>query len=211
MMKYLIITIFLTFNFVYCQNNQIDYNNFNGEKANIIISKKYSFARLYDYKLNSKDFDSLIVKLYDINISENILAKKYSEKLSFNKTDSIIFSISLNSKLDIDVHNKRYSFINFSLKENDNLTKSKVMIFVKENETWQENSVVTKELDILKRIMENSTVSMLYAFYSNSNNKNYPEISSLKKLVKNGDLLDTEKLARVLSDNRQLLSKYIDN
>ena len=209
-MKHITIIALLVVQFSYSQTRQVDYGQFIGEKAKIVISKKYSFSRLYDYKINSQNFDSLAIKPFNTNIPENILTTKYASNLAVNKKDSIVFAINLLSKLDINIQDKRFTFIKYKIKENDKLTDSKVFIVTREDEIWQENLLNSEEINVLKSIVENSTINILYAFYNKRDSKRYPEINELKKLVKKGDLLDVEELAETLKENKLILTKYID-
>jgi len=210
-MKYIAIIILLIAQFSYSQTGQVDYSQFIGEKAKIVISKKYPFSRLYNYKINSQNFDSISVKPFNTNIPENVLTTKYASNLAVNKKDSIMFAINFLSKLDIDIQDKRFAFIKYKIKENDKLTDSKVFTAIREDKIWQENALESAEINILKSIVENSSVNILYAFYNKRDSKKYPEINKLKPLVKDANgVLNIEKLAKVIKENKSTLSKYLE-
>jgi len=210
-MKYIIYIFILIYNISYSQQQKIDYTQFKGEKANITISKKYTFSKLYDYKINSQNLDSLVTKPFNKNIPERVLTTKYALKLSDNKNKKIVFAINLISNLKIDIKDKRFVFIKYKIKEEEKRSESKIIIITKENNLWKESSLVSNEITIIQSIMLNSSVSLLYKFHGSTDNKKYPEINKLKPLAKNGSVLDIQKLEKVLIENQTALKKYLDN
>jgi hypothetical protein len=56
-----------------------------------------------------------------------------------------------------------------------------------------------------------ASVNMIFKFYNNRDNPKYPEINKLKPQVKDGaGVLNIEKLAQVLNENKSQLQKYLD-
>ena len=210
-MRKIVYLIVLICHFSFSQNEEIDFDSFKGEKSEIIITKKFKYSRLYDYKIESENGDSLMIKQYVENIPENLLALKYNAKLEKNQPRNIVFAISLISKLEIDVNQDSFVFIKYKLKESDNLSSPKVIVLKSNNTNWKESFSDQRTVKYLKDIIENTNVRILYSFYSKRNNKRYPEINKLKPLVKDANgVIIIEKLAKVIKDNKTSLSKYLE-
>lgn len=205
-------TAFIVFIFISNVSfSQVDYNEFKGEKSKISFTKAFTFANLYDYKVNAFHLDSLVVGQFDSNYSESILTKKYSEELSVNTDDVVAFTIVLYSKLSIDIQDIRHDFIKYKTNNEGEISEMKILVIVKNDNTWEENAVETKEINVLKEVLLNSDVDLLFEFYGSGDSSDYPEINALKPLTKdaNGALI-IEKLHQVLKDNQSSLSKYLD-
>jgi hypothetical protein len=187
--------------------SQIDYAQFEGKKGKISFFKEYSLSNIYDYNLDAENKDSLIVRLLNGNHPEALISKKYSSEFLKNINDSIVFSIKLKTRLIIEIQNKEHSLISYKTSKNEMVS---VIDYVNDN-GWLENTDNNKELDLMKSILKNSNSNIIFEFYNRKNNKNYPEINTLKPLVKNENgILDIEKLAQVIKENKSTLSKYID-
>jgi len=210
MKKIITLIIVLSFALSFAQNKKVDYSIFLGRKAKAVIAKEYKFSNLYDYKINAQKVDSLIVKPYNINIPEKALTDKYLDNLKVNKKDSIIFTVNLFSKLSIDINNKRYTFIKYRINNKELTEENQVFIAVKENNLWQEQIANTKELQLLESIMLYSSFSLLFKFFSHTDNPKYPEINKFKPLVKIYNSLEITKLEKVLRENESILKKYIE-
>ncbi|WP_159289956.1 hypothetical protein [Tenacibaculum maritimum] len=74
------------------------------------------------------------------------------------------------------------------------------------------NNDIVKYNTLLKVLIK-MNFEVFINFYSNEkNNRNYPEINKLKPFVKDANgVLNIEKLAKVLEENKTLLAKYLDN
>ncbi|CAA0189441.1 hypothetical protein [Tenacibaculum maritimum] len=206
----------LTNLYVFSQKETINYKKLNGETSKIKISSKYSFSNLYDYQVNSKNFDSIVTKPYRNNrLSEHLLTAKFKNKFEKNLPDAIVFSLRLISKLSIDIKDIRYEFIKFEEIDSGGFNDPKTSrIFITERQNNIRNEVVNKtnEVSLFESILKTSNVNVLFQFYNERNSKKYAEINKLKPLVKDpkGNL-NIKKLAKVLEENKTLLAKYLDN
>lgn len=188
-------------------HSQVDYSKFEGIKSKISINKEFSLANIYDYKYDAKEDDSLLVKSFDVPSLESALSKKYTEKFSRN-VDSTVFSVKLITRLIVEVDNEKNYLISF--KTSDNQTKQ-VLNFKKENLNFKEAYNSTKEIDLLKSILQNSNAFIVFQFYNKRMDSNYPEINKLKPLTKNEQgILDIEKLENVIRENKSSLDKYLE-
>lgn len=209
-MKYIYTIILLNISlFINSQTKAIDYKSLKGEKSKIKISKKYTFSKIYDYRINSKNLDSLLVKPFNNNLPENILTSKFENQLLQNKPDSISFSLRLFSKLSVDIKRTRYVFIKYQ-QANNMLSTNEILILKRNEDNWQEINNKSPEIQFFETIMKNSSVNVLFQFYNKKDSKRYPEVNKLKFQTKDikGNL-DIEKLAKTLEKNRDVLSKYI--
>ncbi|WP_407265102.1 hypothetical protein R5N98_04330 [Tenacibaculum maritimum] len=206
----------LTNLYVFSQKETINYKKLNGETSKIKISSKYSFSNLYDYQVNSKNFDSIVTKPYRNNrLSEHLLTAKFKNKFEKNLPDAIVFSLRLISKLSIDIKDIRYEFIKFEEIDSGGFNDPKTSrIFITERQNNIRNEVVNKtnEVSLFESILKTSNVNVLFQFYNERNSKKYAEINKLKPLVKDpkGNL-NIKKLAKVLEENKTLLAKYLDD
>ena len=98
--------------------------------------------------------------------------------------------------------------ISFETSENN---EKRVLTYNLINSNFIEKNSSNKEINLLEDILKNSTASILFEFYSKNKNSKYPEINNLKSLTKNEQgILDIEKLAKVLKENKSSFSKYLD-
>ncbi|WP_010182785.1 hypothetical protein [Aquimarina agarilytica] len=189
--------------------SQIDYSKYEGSKGKIRFFKEYSFSNIYDYSIDSEQKDSLITKVIRGNNPEALISKKYSSKFSQSKTESTSFKIKLKTRLIVTINNTKHSLISYKSSDNN-----KVIItdyYLDDDSTFKENTRSNDEINLLKSILENSNANLLFEFYNRRNNENYPEINKLKSQAKNSDgILDIKKLAKVLEENKAILSKYLD-
>ncbi|WP_407267605.1 hypothetical protein [Tenacibaculum maritimum] len=201
---------------MFSQKETINYKKLNGETSKIKISSKYSFSNLYDYQVNSKNFDSIVTKPYRNNrLSEHLLTAKFKNKFEKTLPDAIVFSLRLISKLSIDIKDIRYEFIKFEEIDSGGFNDPKTSrIFITERQNNIRNEVVNKtnEVSLFESILKTSNVNVLFQFYNERNSKKYAEINKLKPLVKDpkGNL-NIKKLAKVLEENKTLLAKYLDD
>jgi len=196
--------------FGYSQS-QVDFSKFKGQEGKFSFTREYSYSNLYNYKINAFKEDSIVVKSFGKNIPEEILVKTYGNDLALNTKDSLQSYIILYSKLSIEVQNNMHAFIKYKLFKDGNPSDFKVIDVFNDGLTWRENTTTNKEINILKNIMLMASVNMIFKFYNNRDNPKYPEINRLKPQVKDGaGVLNIEKLAQVLNENKSQLQKYLD-
>jgi len=204
-----IIYLFIFLNLIMIQKtfSQTDYTQFEGKKGSISFFKKYEFSNVHDYNINTPGRDSTLTKILKGSYPEARISQKFSSKFLKNTKDSIIFSIALRTRLIIESHGKKHSLISYLTSDK---TTANIIDYIFEK-SWKENSTTDIEIDFIKTILENADANIIFKFYNDSDNSKYPEINKLKPLVKNenGDL-DIEKLARVIKENKSVLSKYLD-
>lgn len=192
--------------------SQIDYNDFRGTQSTIIFSKQYPFANLYDYGLSSKVGDSIILKSYGYEISEEALMRKYNQIFKSNSTDTSLSKIILRSRLILDIDNERHVFIKYKLVTNGvRAINFEVVDLVNSNGLWKEAKSSNEELEAIKSVFLNATVETIYAFYNKKDDPNKPETNKLKPLVKNDlGVLDIKLMDSVIKKNRNSLTKYLE-
>lgn len=196
--------------FGYSQS-QMDFSKFKGQEGKSSFTRQYSYSNLYNYKINAFREDSIVVKSFGENIPEEILVKTYGNDLALNTKDSLQAYIILYSKLSIEVQNNIHAFIKYKLYKNGNPSDFKVIDVFNDGLIWRENTTTNKEINVLKNIMLMASVNMIFEFYNDMDNPKYPEINKLKPQVKDGAwVLNIEKLAQVLNENKSQLQKYSD-
>lgn len=207
-MKYLYIIVFL----ILSQSlfSQLDYKTFEGEKGKISFNKKYSYTRIYDYKINASKEDSIISRSLSSTIPEGLLTKEYEENLFNNKPDSVVFEVIMLSKLRVDINTKRLCLIKYKTRSNNQTSESKLFQAIKEEGVWNVSTSTDNEIQLLKQIFLNTDVNMLFEFYNSGDNKDYADINTLKPQVKESNgVINIKKLANIISENKAVLQKYL--
>lgn len=188
-------------------NSQIDYSKFKGQNGKIKFLKEYSLSNIYDYGIDAiEKNDSLIKNILNDDYPEALISKKYSPEFLNNTVDSLRFYVKLRTRLIINMDNKVHYLISYSTSIDKNPS---VVDYVSNEANWTENTTSSNELKLLISILKNSTANIIFEFYNNKNNQHYPEINKLKALTKNAKgVLNIQKLAQVLRENKAILSKY---
>ena len=195
-----------------CLLSQLDYNSFKGEKSKISFNKEYTYSNIYDYRVNAKYEDSLMIRKYKINTPEGILSNKYSLELSENKKDSVVFEVILHSKLMVDINRERHCFIKYKTRKDNKSSDIKIVNLTKEKDTWRENTDTNNEIEKTKQVFLYTDVNMLFEFYNYFDNPNFPELNNLKPLVKESNgTLNIGKLYDVIMQNKATLNQYLEN
>lgn len=186
--------------------SQIDYTKFEGEKSKISIFKEYEYANLYDYASNSSKKDSVVSKQLLGVSPEALLTNKFNTELAINTKDSISFTINLVTRFKINIDNQNHTFISYTTSKTPSV---RVVDFVYNDKQWIENTNENEQINYLKVILKNVNAFILFQFYNDEDNSNYPEINRLKVLAKNKEgILDIKKLAKVIEENKVSLIKY---
>ena len=191
-------------------HSQIDYESFQGGKSKITFNKKYTFANIYDYRINAVGGDSLVARKLSQTIPEGALTQKYRSEISLNQPDSVAFEISMHSKYSVGINDVRHCFIKYRLKENETTSEQKMVHVVENAGNWTESPINTPELQDLQNVFTFADVEMLFQFFNDRNDSDYPEINNLKPSTKTADgSLDIVKLLAVFNENRDALSAYL--
>ncbi len=200
-----LITILFMVNNLSCQ--EIDYKKFLGKSSKVSIFKEYDYANLYDYSANSKNLDSIITKTTRGNTPEDLLNFKFNKQFEKNK-DSIVFKLHLLTRLKINIDNTDLSIISYKTSQNPKIS---IANFKYVDKNWEELNTINEQINYLDNILKYANVTMIFEFYNDEDNPNYPEINKLKPLVKNSEsILDIRKLAEVIEKNKNSLAKYLE-
>lgn len=193
-------------------NSQIDFSLYEGERSTVLIEKVYSLINIYDYQIEKAGKDSLII---GNNLQDNLLQElynKYQNELDRNTTDSVQFTLSLNSRYIIEINKVTYAVIKYKT-YNSNGDSSEYLLdrFVFKDQNWSEFTTENQELDKFTMLFENSTIDLLFQFYNYRDNRKYPVVNELKPSVKNEKgLLELDKLTTVIIENKEKLSSFFE-
>ncbi len=191
--------------------SQLDYEKFKGKQGKITFNKEYTYANLYDYKTNASKEDSIITSFLSTTIPEGLLTNNYSTELSNNKKDSVVFEIILYSKLVVDINMERICLIKYKTQLENRKSKDKLLKAAKTGDSWTLLSTSNTEIKLLEQIVLKTSVNMLFQFYNYRDDPNYEEINRLKPEIKDDKgVINIKKLAEVISKNRAVLQKYMD-
>ncbi|UZO79837.1 hypothetical protein NBT05_12845 [Aquimarina sp. ERC-38] len=197
------IIFFICFFNLYTQ--EVDYSAFKGKDVKLNHSSKVIRPHILNYNYYpSKGIDSIAYKPNLLGQSENVLYNKYKQDLEANSNSKIL----LEYKFTYGSEANFTSIIKFrvlSLNESE----SKILILKKVDGEWKE--IKKSKYSSFEIIMKNLDIEIFWQFYNSSDNPNYPEINKLKPLVKDASgVLNIEKLAQVIEENKAKLNKYLD-
>ncbi len=206
-----VMRLIITLLFIYVHHlgfPQIDYNAFQGKQSSISYSKVYSFANFYDYQPDASGKDSIIIESYGSVIPEEGLVLKYQDNFQKNKKDTIVFGIILKTRLKIEVNNVMHVFIKYKLLNNNIVSEDYELVdLIKTDDMWIENQRSDQELESLQNLLRFINADLMFKFFGESDNPNYPIVNELKSLVKNEKgILDIRKMENVLKQNRDRLN-----
>lgn len=171
----------------------------NNDQEGKLVSVDYSFGlndisycNFYEYKIDENTFlDNTKLRALKQGFEEDGFYKDENSPGNYLKIKSLL-----------------------SLRWKDNIETLICYSVIKDNES--ENNLIYSTEKHLETINNIDLVLKLsndafWEFYNNKDNSNYPEINKLKPLVKDdGGILNIEKLAQVLNDNKSPLQKYLD-
>ena len=189
--------------------SQLDYENFIGQKGKISFNKKYSYANIYDYKINASKEDSIISRKLSSSIPEGLLTDEYIADLSNNKQDSISFEILMNSRLLVDINADRVCLIKYQTRSNSTTSEENIFKAIRTAGNWKELTNSNDEIQLLEQIVLGTDVNMLFQFYNFRDDSQYADINKLKPEVKDEKgVINIKKLSEVISKNKAELQKY---
>jgi hypothetical protein len=195
---------------VICYSQNIDLRKLKGKavKINQVIQMDKPF--IYDYKINSFDAkDSLVFQSYSNNIAEKGLTEKYKQFFLLNEGNKKVNFLKLNYKFSFEEQGKLTSIIKFQEVKGGVISNPKIISVKKMKNVWIQTD--SENLKLIEYIVQHLKIKSFWQFYNNENNPNYPEINKLKPLVQDSKgILNIEKLAKVLKENKSALSKYLD-
>ncbi|MEC3908210.1 hypothetical protein VOI54_14360 [Tamlana sp. 2201CG12-4] len=160
----------------------------------------------FSYGLNSVSY----CNFYEYKIYKNTELKEnpFLQELQNNYKDSVLFTsqdasgnyLKIKSVLKFLWNDENVICINFNTVNNHGEKESQIYTNISSLKIIQE----------IKEVLKLSNKSF-WQFYNNENNSKYPEINKLKPLVKDANgILNIEKLGKVIKENKDSLSKYLD-
>ena len=147
-------------------------------------------------EFNSKDIEDIIEVI------------KNKEQVD-NTRDITFFPIS---KFKCRIRTNDLIFVKYSIQAPKGQKEIKVKVFdLKKGSFFKKNDLNNLEKKI-HYILKTSKSEFINEISNAKNNPNYPEINKLKPLVKDANgVLNIDKLAKVIKDNKSLLFEYLDN
>lgn len=189
-------------------NSQIDFTKFKGDKVNINNITQLNKPFIYDYAINSSDGkDSIIYQTSDVNKAESILA--YSNRYILVSNEDKKNFLKLKYKFSFKTKGRLASMIKYKEARDSILSEYKVIYIIKEKGTWIESNV--ENMNSIRYVILNLSLKAFWEFYNTTDNPSHPKINALKPLVKDENgVLNIEKLAEVLRDNKEELKEYLE-
>ncbi len=203
------ILIFSLFFGTVSQAQNIDYEKFIGKTVKIHQSGQLDRPHLFDYEINSANLDSVVIKPFYDNTAESLLTQQESRLFVSNTEGKINNFIKYKSKLSFMHNGILFSIIKYQIVKDSVSVLYKTSQFYKKNGKWEITNVSgLRNIDNVFKLLSNDA---FWQFYNKENNPKYPEINKLKPLVKDANgVLNIEKLAEVIKENKARLSKYLD-
>ena len=184
---------FFNLNIIFSQN--IDYDKFKGVEKKVNYLKELSDQSMYLY----------VDKSYTEAKSDQGLFN-LQNKLAYDRDNlSSIFRFTFtNGNID-------YSIYKFKIKLSDSTSTINTKLHSFENGDWKEVDNPKGIVKIFFNTLKLINVKLYKLLISNTSNPEYPEINKIKRLVKNEQgILDIEKLANAIRNNKQILEPYLD-
>ena len=158
--------------------------------SEVVPQKKvtYSFKKTFNDIING-----VVLKKNKVSKEEII------DKYNIPAKNLVKDSLSVKEIIKVNTLNNDFQIIKFY----DAKSVIKTNYQVLNNDIVKKNSLLTVLMKINFEVFIN--------FYSNEKSKNYPEINKLKSLVQDANgVLNIEKLAKVIKENKTNLSKYLE-
>lgn len=189
-------------------SQKINYELFKGDKVSIVADSQLDKPYFLDYNsLINETIDTAIIKPINSNIAEKVISDKQINLINRQEENNYI---RLYSKLTFFFKGEKVSIIKYKVKKGTNISSYEVIQVMKKSNNWIE--IQNNELKNISYLIRNIRVNVFWEFYNKENNPEYPEINKLKPLVKDSNgVLNIEKLAQVIEENKNALSKYMDN
>ncbi|CAA0171009.1 hypothetical protein [Tenacibaculum maritimum] len=186
----------------------VDYSLFKGEKVKVDKIVQLDKPYLLSYKRLNKNEDYIVYNRLNDNSIEAKLTLKENSYFSIGDIDKKGLYFQL--KLSFYENEKLISFIKYGKIINKIRSNLKIIGYIKRKQIWEE--LDENKYKEIVYILNNINEAIFWEFYKKENNPNYPEINKLKPFVKDANgVLNIEKLAKVLEENKTLLAKYLDN
>lgn len=161
----------------------------------------------FSYGLNSVSY----CNFYEFKIYKNTKIEKnlFLQELQNSYKDSVLSTsndasgnyLKIKSVLKFLWNNENVICVNFNTVNSNGEKENKIYTNISSLKIIKEIKGVLK--------LSNET---FWQFYNNEDDSRYPEINKLKPLVKDANgVLNIEKLAKVLKENKGVLSKYLDD
>jgi hypothetical protein len=200
MRKLIFLICFLNF----LNSNAQKYTNIKAEMTNL-----FEFVNVYDYS----DSDNKI-EISDTNTTintETIIFQKIKGKINILSNKEIQSLVELMTKFKIIYNNQTHIFIKYKIKEAKDIKENiEVIDIIYDGAIYKENEIKDDVSIAVEKILKYANASILFEFYSSTDNSNFKDINSLKINVKDADgVLNIYKLAEELEKNKISLAKYL--
>lgn len=187
-----------------CQN--IDYSEFSGKQVKIDQTAQLDSPYFLDY--DSYQYSEITSPVIH-EVAEKVVADKYSELLKENTIDTVVNSIKLYSKLSFHYQGNLVSIIKYRTVIGNLLSGIKTIQTQKSMNQWVE--IRNENIEKIEHVFGALTTRAFWQFYKTDNDLNYPEINSLKSLVKDANgILNIEKLAIVVAQNKNNIESFLE-
>lgn len=175
------------------------YSQVNTEDKTVEVQFSYglnsvSYCNFYEYKIYKN------TKLEEKDLLQE-LQNNYKGSVLFTSEDALENYLNIKSVLKFIWNDENVICINFNTVNSNG---------EKENQIY----INTSSLNIIQEIKEVLKLSneSFWQFYNNEDDSRFPKINKLKPLVKDANrVLNIEKLAKVLKENKGALSKYLND
>lgn len=206
-----VLTLVFQFFVIHSLLAQLNYEEYEGEKASVTIVNQFTYSYLYDYQINAIK-DSFLIKQLSPSIPEGALIFEHKSDFQQNTDEEVNFKIFPITKLVVHQNQKKHCLIKYKTVSNEVFSSELVMTLILKNDQWEKTQNLSKEITALIDIVSFCDVNMIFEFYNRQENADYPQINLLKKEAKgvNGDI-DVNKMREVVVQNKEKLRAYLEN
>ncbi|MFL0099175.1 hypothetical protein V3A08_15460, partial [Tenacibaculum maritimum] len=177
------------------------------EKNNFKYLTKKNIKVNYIKELTYQKFYEYVDSTYNSALKDD-LSNTFLKKIKQNNEIKPIF------RFEFDYKNERYCIFKYQELIKTEGKRSLTVLFRKEmsNEWSLEKDPISLKNNVFYKVLSNMNLLFYKELMVLKNNPNYPEINKLKPFVKDANgVLNIEKLAKVLEENKTLLAKYLDD
>jgi hypothetical protein len=202
----------------------LDLSKILSELGSMMLNQEYKSLPTENNNTNSKEGNKKISVIYNYPLSNQKFCYYFSNEISNYKEEELnsilnfIKSKQVENLSIVPIHkfsylrnNKKIDFFKYKIKNAVNGEVFKTEQFVVNNNNVSllegKNSIVDNVFEIIRNLKSEAIIQ-----FSNGENKSgFPEINKLKPLVKDANgVINIEKLAKVIKENKSTLSKYLE-
>ncbi len=175
----------------------VDFEKFKGTPIKATFVKEISDERMFIYVDNGYDEAKNDTELIILKEKLNITQETFSPIYRYSYTEGIT----------------KVSILKYKVLTSSKTEKIFTDLFIKASGKWElVSDVKIKSKNVFYEVLNKIPLRFYKELRSSSNNPTQKEINTFKNLIRDSitNIIDIKKLAKVLEENKAILSKYLD-